>query len=359
MTSARGVDAHELPNNPIASLQAGRAFAAIAVLFYHTNITLRLPKYVGRDVVPFFNSGDAGVHFFFVLSGFIICYIHLKDVGQPNALIPFAFKRLRRLLPALWAALTIVLCAQWLWPALAGGSSITTWDVISAFFLLPAEKEVILSVEWTLRHEVLFYVIFGLIVWLPRVGVTVFSAWLILSATLPWLNLSYPLSFFFSSYHVLFGLGALAAIAYINKWVVLPTALIAIGAALFFYGWMIKPHEQVSNLANLILGLGAAVSILGAVELERRGGLRIHRVLTFLGDASYSIYLVHFLAVSALCKLVVSASRFVEIPDWTAFIAVSGGALLSGVAFYVLVEKPLLAAVSFRHVRFSLTGAPR
>ena len=60
----------------LVSLQLGRAFAALAVLLYHTNATLALPKYLGRDMLPALWGADAGVHYFFVLSGFVIWLAH-------------------------------------------------------------------------------------------------------------------------------------------------------------------------------------------------------------------------------------------------------------------------------------------
>jgi len=358
MTSGRSVSSTNQPRlPPIASLQAGRALAALAVLLYHTNITLNLPKYLGRDIAPFFNSGDFGVHFFFVLSGFIICYTHMNDVGQTVRLLPFILKRLRRLIPALWATLILVLCAYWLWPAL-GGADVTIWKIVSAFLILPAERENLLAVEWTLRHEVLFYVVFGLIVWSPRVGISVFCAWLLLSATLPWLEFGFPTSFFFATYHVLFGLGALTAIAHTKKLVQWPGTSTVFGVALFFSAWMLKPFEVNSNFLTLVLGVGAALIVGGTSELERRGKIRIHRSILFLGDASYSIYLVHFVAISAMCKLVMLAPRFVATPDVIAFLVVAGGALMSGIIFYLFVERPLLAALSFRSVRALHAHAP-
>jgi len=68
----------------LRTLQAGRAFAALAVLFFHTNITLSFPKYLGREIAPAFSSGYSGVHFFFVLSGFVVILAHFTDIGRPG-----------------------------------------------------------------------------------------------------------------------------------------------------------------------------------------------------------------------------------------------------------------------------------
>ena len=50
-------------------------------------------------------------------------------------------------------------------------------------------------------------------------------------------------------------------------------------------------------------GVASALIILGAVSLERAGRLRMSRLLPYLGNASYSIYLLHLPILSASAKL--------------------------------------------------------
>ena len=51
----------------------------------------------------------SGVDIFFVLSGFIIYFIHAKDIGRPQRIYNFAKKRLSRVYPAYWVVLLGVL----------------------------------------------------------------------------------------------------------------------------------------------------------------------------------------------------------------------------------------------------------
>ncbi|MFX8653275.1 acyltransferase family protein, partial [Acinetobacter baumannii] len=51
--------------------------------------------------------GRWGVCFFFVLSGFIIAHVHWKDLGSPDRVSGFLWRRLVRIFPTYWLALAI------------------------------------------------------------------------------------------------------------------------------------------------------------------------------------------------------------------------------------------------------------
>jgi exopolysaccharide production protein ExoZ len=79
--------------NTILNLQVLRGFAALGVVFYHTDFRL---------------AGDwhtefSGVAIFFVLSGFIMSYI--SQNGEQD----FLFKRLIRIVPLYWIATATML----------------------------------------------------------------------------------------------------------------------------------------------------------------------------------------------------------------------------------------------------------
>ena len=69
----------------------------------------------------------------------------------------------------------------------------------------------------------------------------------------------------------------------------------------------------------------------GLVSVESNGGLFRNRILVLLGDASFSIYLVHVVAVQ-LMSHVFRTDHLTFIP-----IAIAGG-----IACYYLVERPLI-----------------
>jgi peptidoglycan/LPS O-acetylase OafA/YrhL len=85
------------------SLQLCRALAALMVVCFHASGNLRRDRYLGdaADVLErVFSFGDAGVSFFFVLSGFIVTWVHLRDFNQPGRLGNYLFTRAARIYPS-------------------------------------------------------------------------------------------------------------------------------------------------------------------------------------------------------------------------------------------------------------------
>ena len=95
----------------IELLDSFRCIAIVSVLLYH--FTDRWTKYFPFDdyYQHAFRYGYLGVHFFFMISGFVICYT-LERTGNGSL---FARNRFARLFPAmlLCSLITIFLC-RWL-----------------------------------------------------------------------------------------------------------------------------------------------------------------------------------------------------------------------------------------------------
>jgi len=329
------------------TLQAGRAFAALVVLLFHVELTLALPRYLGHDTLPVFRMGFSGVHYFFVLSGFVILLAHRRDIGKAGRISTYAWKRARRIYPPLWAALLLVTPPTLLWPFLNNGVAVSPLDVAAALLLVPAVFDPLLSVIWTLRHEALFYGVFGLILWRPRLGLAIGALWMALSATLPWTGLADWPRFFFTSQHLLFGFGAGAFLLFERGRVPAPGVVLAAGLALFALTWAMPLLKLPLNgiLANWMFGLGAAAAILGAAALERGRGLPVPGWLAFLGEASYAIYLVHAPIVYLAAAAALAAAPALRDAPLLLFALVTLTALAGGLAFHMFVERPLLARI--------------
>src|SRR6478609_8608903 len=78
-------------------INALRAWAVLAVVFYHFG-------------VPGFSGGFVGVDVFFVISGFLMTGIIVRGLENKSFSLPeFYFARIRRILPGLAALCAVVL----------------------------------------------------------------------------------------------------------------------------------------------------------------------------------------------------------------------------------------------------------
>jgi peptidoglycan/LPS O-acetylase OafA/YrhL len=97
------------------------------------------------------------------------------------------------------------------------------------------------------------------------------------------------------------------------------------------------------------------------MELERAGKLVVSKALVFLGDASYSIYLVHQPAISLIAKLLYPLWLRVKVPLIVPFMLMVVGSVALGVLIHLFVEQPLLRLVrtpeSWLTVRRRIQGA--
>jgi peptidoglycan/LPS O-acetylase OafA/YrhL len=97
-----------------------------------------------------------------------------------------------------------------------------------------------------------------------------------------------------------------------------------------------------SYLVQWTAGIGSAFTILGAAGLELKGQLRIHEFLQFLGNASYSIYLVHYPFLMFFTPLVYKASLHAAVPLPVLLLTMIACATCVGCLTHVLIERPLL-----------------
>jgi peptidoglycan/LPS O-acetylase OafA/YrhL len=111
------------------------------------------------------------------------------------------------------------------------------------------------------------------------------------------------------------------------------------------------------NQENLLYGLGSTMALAGLVSLEQDGRIRIPGVVRMIGDASYSIYLVHLPVLSLLASLQVQARILAIAPATVSFVVLTVVAVLAGVAAHFVLERPLLRLLNPRR-RSPATASP-
>jgi peptidoglycan/LPS O-acetylase OafA/YrhL len=341
----------------LLGIQFCRGIAATLVVLYHAGRMLALPQYVGRmPLNGIFNFGNCGVDFFFVLSGFIIFFVHGKDIGRPDRLLPYLYSRVTRIYPPYWFATGIVVAVALV---RRGGVSLDPTHLVLSLFLVPQSAEPVLQVGWTLVCEMLFYIGFAVAIASRTAGKIMLAAWVAaaLIGTLGGVRL--PISDTIVSYQIQFAMGILTA-NQLDKLRHARPGLVAIfGIALFAVAaWLLDTGSLIyqSAAARVLLGVACMFIIFGVARLEIDGTIRIGRVPAFLGSASYSIYLIHTIAISAFLSLFASPGFFQGWSD-AGFVLITVSAIAIGGIVYSGVERPMLRFFRARRLDGLQSGA--
>lgn len=336
----------------LEGIQMGRAVAALMVVVFHANVFF-LPQrlYDGVSAGRAFNMGYSGVEFFFVLSGFIMVLVHRRDFGRPDRALAFLRKRVVRIYPILWVVLVGVLILD----RLAGTVSDPA-TIAASFTLWPIDGPLILIPAWSLQHEMLFYLLFLLAILDVRLGLGLFGLWILgcIVAALAGVE-AYPYDFLFGSHNLLFPFGMLAALiaTRVGAWPAWP--VFTAGALLFLAVGLSETYGLTWNfsLRTVAYGIGA----LGIVVGLARGVLPAWRPLVFLGDASYSIYLVHGPALMIVVAVLRRFGAPWGLPPLATLVLISALATAAGALVHVLVERPLIGRLRSRSAE-RLVAAP-
>lgn len=303
---------------PLLSIQYLRALAAIAVVIYHVESRAILLGYDG----PWPHWLAGGVDLFFVISGFIMVATTDGRADRPGR---FWRRRARRIVPIYWIATAVAF-------ALVGW---TGWHTLASFLFTgavsPVSGEVwpLLVPGWTLNYEMFFYALFGLALLVPeRFRVQGMIAAL---GTLVLIGLSVrldPIGAFYTAPLLLeFSLGMILA-RVVERLRPSVWALPIGVAAMAIFG---APDEW----RLVTLGLPALLIAAGAVSMER--SVRHSAVAKALGNASYSIYLFHGFALTAVFVV----ARVVGLPWWIYAPVAVAAAVVAGYVAWWLVERPL------------------
>ena len=330
-------------------LQVYRGIAAVLVVMVHLG-----QMTVNRlDQVPFFNlfyAGWSGVDYFFVLSGFIMVYVHRSAIGKKDQLKSFLVKRAVRIYPIYWIITLTVLCFFLVIPGFANNTDLSLGKVILSLLLIPQNDKPILDVGWTLINELYFYFLFSIAIWLkPKHSKPILSIWLFVTLLHFCKIVKFPDSFLllnlvFGNMNLEFVLGCLAAyivIKYNNKlgkyrWILFGIANLGYVILAMLVAWRNMDFERITTFAVL-----AAMLIIAATSIDLKDSPKIPYLLIFLGDASYSIFLTHGPLISASTKIVQKANLGKYFDGFFAPALLALFAVVVGCLFYSLIEKPL------------------
>jgi peptidoglycan/LPS O-acetylase OafA/YrhL len=333
-----------------------RAIAVIVVIIYH----------LGSGILP---GGFIGVDVFFVISGFLITALLLRERERTGSvhLGRFWVRRARRLLPAI--ALLVIVCCTAAWmiggdlliglglQALGAATFSSNWLAIAAgqSYFDESTPELLRNL-WSLAVEEQFYLLWPLllllVVLLPRrwmrVGVMLIAASASAVAMAVLFIPGDATRVYFGTDTHSFGLALGAALAFgaasVDRRARLARMVQALGwlavAALLLSSVLLRDDASATYIGGLpLVAVLTAFAILAAVQPGSRLARALDaRPMAWVGERSYGLYLWHwpvFVLTAAATTGASPAARWLVAA--VALVITVVAAQLS----YVLVEQPV------------------
>jgi exopolysaccharide production protein ExoZ len=328
----------------LSGVQALRGFAASMVVIFHATSVWSVR--VNGSASAGWTNGSAGVDIFFVISGLVMA---ISTIGLEHPLRPardFLTRRLIRICPLYWAA---TIGALLLLKASHAGDKESFGYVVSSFLFLPCrnihgEPFPILNAGWTLSFEMFFYLLFALALAM-RISVArlltpvmISLAVLGLFRTTHWIDASLLLNPLLLEFLMGLLLGHFLIKGYRMPWKV--ALLIGIPAIAMI---LTAPVSESPWLRFASWGIPAALIVHMVVMLEGRFGSSYPPWLLTIGDASYSLYLLHTLIQGPLSSVLlrVHLIRPGHLNEIFTVTLLLGTAIISSVVSFRAFEKPI------------------
>lgn len=326
-------------------IQVSRALVPILVILFHANEWM--VTYFNKNILGFtvdFKSG--GVYYFFALSGFMVYYLYSKKFGSPSVIKEFLYSRFIRVYPIYWILTIATLLVYFLIPSFGNGTEREISRIITSLLLLPIEIVPILSVAWSLVHTVFFYLMFTLFFLKNKmISNAIFFIWVAISIIFS-LGLltssSYFINFLFNFNNLIFFFGMVSAyvILKININYYVSLLFVVLGISGFPLSWFNTQYEWISINLQITTSLSSVLLIIGLASIDLQNEIKIPRFAKYLGDASFSIYLTHFLSLSLISK-VISSISLISVHYMITINLLIIFSLIIGCIVYSFLEKPV------------------
>ena len=287
----------------ITQIQALRALAAVLVVIYHAKLT---------------SGGYIGVDIFYVISGYLITGLLLRELDKTGTLAFRAFylRRIKRLLPTSFFILFITAIAAWLLypPTMRAdlGKDIAAAGIYIANYLfafwqmdyqnLSAVPPVVIH-YWSLAVEEQFYLFWPFIIFalykrggrrLVGIGITAITAVSFIFSL--YQTSQSPIWAFYSLPTRAWELGVGALLLFIPSRIRFSQNYLWIALALFIYGtFQFRDNTPFPGTAALVPVLATAISIAAVHSWPKiLNTIGNHRIVQWLGEISYPLYLWHW-----------------------------------------------------------------
>lgn len=335
-------------NGKIESLQILRALAAILVVFNHLwgDSKTELSTLLGLHFV-----GGFGVDAFFVLSGFIMCYTTREDVkGGYKDAATFLLRRIERIYP-----IFIIVLLPFAFKYTYSTGEINASLLLGNALLLPSFTNnpsyfMLVAPAWTLVYEMMFYFIYSAsilfsnnkskIIIISSVSivfvVVMINVLSLQGERLEWVNFSYMIG---DPLMINFVMGCIYAVVFkrLNR----ERCSVYIVAPLILISFLIGMWASKNGFPRFVsFGIPAFIIVV-LFSLMKQSGNACYRMLVYVGNASYSIYLTHFLFVPVRTYIL----KKYDINNDQFGVIMSLVAILFGCIFYSIIERKISSKI--------------
>src|SRR5579859_150500 len=327
------------------NIQVLRAFAAVAVVVFHTGFAFPTMR-------PF---GSFGVDVFFVISGYIMARI--LDPASDSSSDFFFRRRVIRIVPPYWFFTILLFLVALRIPQLMGSTRATPVELLKSLLFIPFTKgsgiiQPLLFIGWSLNYEMFFYLALAIGLLISKRRATWIGGALVLATMLVCLPLAdrSVLAQFYSRDIVLeFLLGILAY--YLCRSISdqrarglrVPALVICIASGFFLIAvqaWFTPTGPSIYLYRVLELGLPSFLLIASGSLLSQGGWDTNLTWLVLIGDASYILYLVHPYCEYSLDRLFASHVHWLKRDTATGALLGVSFSLATAILVHLYAERP-------------------
>ena len=332
------------------NLNSLRFFATLLVLVHHGEVIRAKNSFQAWNEYSFFQNGTNAVKFFFVLSGFLITYLLLKEKKETNKvnILSFYFKRVVRIWPLYFLLVVVgavllpylfdVLQINYLFPYTIN----ETWY----FFLLFLPSLVtfkygshLLEPLWSIGVEEWFYIIWApLFKWINKplifIGSIIFlKLFLLIAINADWITNSTVIHIIKTYSFEAMAIGGLGAYflyktnidlhQLFTKFKIVNYLLLACTISYLLLGSQINPYlnkSMVSDIAfnSLFVNMLFLHSIIYCGVILSKENWLNNKWLNLGGEISYGIYMYHMLVIFMCIHFL--KNTLLSLPGYLSFI---------------------------------------
>ena len=336
----------------VINIQALRGVAAMMVLFAHLQGHSNQASLAQAPGASFWNIGHAGVDLFFIISGFVMATATAGTFTRSGEPWRFLQRRVLRIYPLYWLFTLIVLPIYLFWPQLIHSAvraeHVSIWR---ALLLIPQSCAPLIAQAWTLIHEMYFYIIFAMLLNFQERYLS--RALLLWAAVIAGVGATHNFGLQAVSTHPVeklifnpltleFITGCCIARLTHNRNVRGGIGLLIIGCALLVLNGPAIMDLHASWERVVRFGIPAGLVVIGVIGIEQQG-LIAPRWMQYLGDASYSIYLIQGLVFAGIALMFHRLLPQIPSHGMVIMAVMLPCAILAGLCCFQFIEKYLIS----------------